>query len=135
MGDADLMSAALLLDVGSYFIGLVVPVYRNPEREFLHFPFEGAAGRCFAALMKLYNRRLVRLAKRRRATGHYGKHNAGWRELYDGFVPDWRLRKLIRMGLLRWWKCELINLRLMLRAGEKATAHATNSGPAQTCEI
>ena len=49
MGDADLMSAALLLDVGSYFMGLVVPVYRNPEREFLHFPFEGAPGRWFAA--------------------------------------------------------------------------------------
>jgi hypothetical protein len=65
--------------------------------------------------MNFYNRRLVALAKRRWATGYYGKRNAGWRELYDGFVPDIRLRKQIRRGLLRWWKCELINLALMLR--------------------
>ena len=31
MGEADLMSAALLLDVASYYIGLVRPVYRDPE--------------------------------------------------------------------------------------------------------
>ncbi|HEY2614945.1 MAG TPA: hypothetical protein VGI42_04495, partial [Chthoniobacterales bacterium] len=114
MGDAELMSAALLLDVGTYFIGLVIPVYRDPEREFLHLPFEGKAGRLFAELMKFYNRRLVRLAKRRLATGYYGKGNAGWRELYDGFVADRRVGKLIRKGIFRWWRAELTNLRLML---------------------
>jgi hypothetical protein len=71
-------------------------------------------------MMKFYNRRLVTLARRRLATGHYGRRNAGWRELYDGFVPDIRLRKLIQKGLLRWWKCELINLGLIMR-GRKTT--------------
>jgi len=66
-------------------------------------------------MMSFYNRRLVALAKRRWAMGYYGRRNAGWRELYDGFVPDIRLRKQIQRGLLRWWKCELINLGLMLR--------------------
>ena len=113
MGDAELMSAALLLDVGTYFLGLVIPVYKDPEHAFAHLPFEGKAGRWFASMMKFYNRRLVALARRRLATGHYGRRNAGWRELYDGFVPDIRLRKLIQKGLLRWWKCELINLRLL----------------------
>ena len=116
MGDAELMSAALLLDVGTYFLGLVIPVYKNPEREFAHLPFEGKAGQLFASMMKFYNRRLVSLARRRLATGYYGRRNAGWRELYDGFVPDIRLRKLIQKGLLRWWKCELVNLGLMVRA-------------------
>jgi hypothetical protein len=46
---------------------------------------------------------------------YYGKRNAGWRELYDGFLPDTRLRKQIFRGLRRWWKCELINLASMLR--------------------
>ena len=114
MGDAELMAAALLLDVGTYFIGLVIPVYRDPEKEFLHLPFEGRAGQLFAGMMKFYNRRLVTLAKRRMATGYYGRRNAGWRELYDGFVPDIRVRKLIQKGLLHWWKAELTNLRLML---------------------
>lgn len=111
MGEADLMSAALLLDVGTYFIGLVRPVYANPERAFLELPFEGLPGRVFGAMMKFYNRRLSALAKNRIAHGSCGAHNARWRELYDGFVPDIRLHKLIRKGLFRWWKAELLNLR------------------------
>ena len=134
MGDADLMSAALLLDVGTYFVGLVVPVYKNPEQEFLHFPFEGRAGRWFARMMKFYNRRLVTLGKRRAATGFYGRHNSGWRELYDGFVPDFRLHKLIRKGLFRWWKCELINLRLILASPVRSKSPAADAS-SQTCEV
>ncbi|MDQ6809065.1 MAG: NAD(P)/FAD-dependent oxidoreductase [Verrucomicrobiota bacterium] len=126
MGDAELMSAALLLDVGTYFIGLVIPVYRDPEKEFLHLPFEGAAGRVFAGMMKFYNRRLVTLAKRRVATGYFGSRNAGWRELYDGFVPDIRVRKLIQKGLFRWFRAELTNLRLMMFS-EPAPAPRTAS--------
>lgn len=115
MGDADLMSAALLLDVSGYYIGLVMAVYRDPEREFLTLPFTGMGGRLAKTVMSFYNRRLVALAKRRWVTGYYGKRNAGWRDLYDGFVPDTRIRKQIWRGLCRWWKCELINLGLMLR--------------------
>jgi flavin-dependent dehydrogenase len=113
MGDAELMSAAFLLDVASYYFGLVIPAYRNPEKAFLELPFQGTPGRIAANMIKFYNRRLVALAKRRLATGHFAKHNAGWRELYDGFVPDFRVTKLLRKGLLRWWKAELTNLRLM----------------------
>jgi hypothetical protein len=122
------MSAALLLDVGTYFVGLVIPVYRDPEREFLRLPFEGRPGRVVASMMKFYNRRLVTLARRRLATGYYGRRNAGWRELYDGFVPDIRVRKLIQKGLFRWWKCELINLGLILRARKHTSARAAGEG-------
>jgi flavin-dependent dehydrogenase len=122
LGDAELMTAALLLDVGTYFIGLVIPVYRNPEKEFMHLPFEGFAGRVFAGMMKFYNRRLVTLAKRRLATGYFGARNAGWRELYDGFVPDRRVFKLIRKGLLRWARAEITNLRLLFHARVPAAA-------------
>jgi flavin-dependent dehydrogenase len=132
MGDAELMSAALLLDVGMYFIGLVIPVYRDPEKEFLRFPFEGAAGRVVGGLMKFYNRRLVALAQRRLATGCYGKRNAGWRELYDGFVPDGRVWKLIRKGLFRWWRAELTNLRLILTPGAKRHVAASSDATPET---
>lgn len=115
MGDADLMSAALLLDVSSYYLGLVRAVYRDPESAFLSLPFSGVGGRIARNVMAFYNRRLVALAKRRWATGCYATRNSGWCELYDGFVPDWRVRKQIWRGLRRWWKCELINLGLMLR--------------------
>src|ERR1700745_2651663 len=115
MGDAELMSTALLLDVSSYYTGLVRAVYRNPEREFLHLPFSGTGGRLVRTIMSFYSRRLTIMANRRWATGYYGKRNAGWRELYDGFVPDTRLRKQISRGLRRWLKFQLVNLALTLR--------------------
>ncbi len=129
MGDAELMSAALLLDVGLYYLGLVIPAYKNPERALLDLPFQGRPGRITAAMVKFYQRRLVALGKRRLATGHYGRHNAGWRELYVGFSPDPSLWKLVRKGLFRWWRAELTNLRLMFvssvatpATGDSATA-------------
>ena len=123
MGDADLMSAALLLDVSSYYIGLVQAVYRDPEREFLNLPFTGNGGKLVRGIMSFYNRRLTTMANRRWATGYYLKRNAGWRELYDGFVPDARLGRHILRGLGRWFKCELINLALMLRRKTPQRVH------------
>ena len=127
MGDADLMSAALLLDVSSYYLGLVIPTYRNPERAFLNLPFRGLPGRLVAAMMKFYNRRLATLGNRRWTTGYYGRHNAGWRELYDGFVPDRRVAKLFRKGLLRWWKAEIMNLKLMFAAPVRMSAKQSSA--------
>jgi flavin-dependent dehydrogenase len=132
MGDADLMSAALLLDVSSYYIGLVQAVYRDPEREFLNLPFTGIGGNLVRSIMSFYNRRLRTLANRRWASGCYGKRNAGWRELYDGFVPDIRLCKQISRGLLRWWKCELINFILMLRRPATTVAKVGDPGRTHT---
>ncbi len=136
MGDAELMSAALLLDVSSYYFGLVRSSYRDPECEFLNLPFGGLGGRLAASMMKFYNRRLVALANRRWATGCYGRRNAGWRELYDGFVPDARIRKQMWRGMRRWWKCELINLGLMLgsQAGVVANRPAATA-QTEACEI
>jgi flavin-dependent dehydrogenase len=122
MGDAELMSTALLLDVSSYYTGLVRAVYRDPERGFLHLPFSGNGGKFVRKIMNFYGRRLTAMANRRWATGYYGKRNAGWRELYDGFVPDTRLRKQIFRGLRRWCKCELVNVALMFRKRTQAVA-------------
>ncbi len=132
MGDAELMSAALLLDVGLYYLGLVIPAYKNPEAALLDLPFQGRPGRITATLVKFYQRRLVALGKRRWATGYYGKHNAGWRELYVGFSPDPSLWKLVRKGLFRWWKAELTNLRLM--CVPSAAAPATSDSAAAPAE-
>jgi flavin-dependent dehydrogenase len=137
MGDAELMSAALLLDVSSYYFGLVIKAYHDTERAFLDLPFHGRGGQVFGEVMKFYNRRLVALAKRRIATGCFGQENAGWRELYDGFVPDSRILKFLRKGLFRWWRAELTNLKLMfVSPAESAATHksATASVAAITAE-
>ncbi|MEY2538670.1 MAG: hypothetical protein QOG67_2410 [Verrucomicrobiota bacterium] len=132
MGDADLMSAALLLDVASYYIGLVIPAYKSPEKAFAELPFRGTPGRMAAGVIKFYNRRLVALAQRRHAVGYFARHNGGWRELYDGFVPDRRVARLLRKGLFRWWKAELINLRLMMASPVSTSAPRTSaSAPAE----
>lgn len=130
MGEADLMSAALLLDVSSYYVGLVTSAYRDPEKTFSRLPFEGLPGRIAASAMRFYSGRLATIAKRRAAAGRLGEINTGWRELYDGFVPDLRLRKLIRKGLFRWWKAELGNLALWSSRTRQTAAAATPS-PAQ----
>ena len=122
MGEADLMSAALLLDVASYYIGIVRPVYRDPECAFARLPFEGRPGRIAALMMKFYRRRLVALAKNRAVAGRLGEVNSGWRELYDGFVPDFRLRKQIAQGLRRWWSAEWKNLTMSPRRAGPAPA-------------
>jgi flavin-dependent dehydrogenase len=130
MGDAELMSTALLLDVSSYYAGLVRAVYRDPEGEFLHLPFSGHGGKFVRKAMNFYSRRLTTMANRRWTTGYYGRRNTGWRELYDGFVPDTRLRKQISRGLRRWCKCELVNLALMLRRPVATGAGAADPGSA-----
>jgi hypothetical protein len=75
--------------------------------------------------MRFYQRRLVALAKNRAAAGCLGEINSGWRELYDGFVPDFRLRKQFAQGLRRWWSAELKNFFLSTRRGAATTAGAT----------
>jgi hypothetical protein len=136
MGDAELMSAALLLDVSSYYLGLVMPLYCHPETEFLNLPFRGRGGRSAAKLMSFYNRRLAALGKRRWQTGHFGRRNAGWRELYDGFTPDRRLWRLFAKALCRWGKCELINLGLLFsKRVNVIPAQASPPASAKACEV
>ena len=124
MGEADLMAAALLLDVANYYVGLVRPVYRDPECAFAHLPFEGWPGRVAAKMMKFYRKRLVTLAKNRAAAGRLGEVNSGWRELYDGFVPDFRLRKQFTQGLSRWLGAEWKNLTMSPRPASAPPARA-----------
>src|SRR5437763_13002279 len=116
------MSAAVVRVVYRYFICLVRPVYRDPECAFSRLPFEGRPWRLSASMMKFYRQRLVALAKNRAAAGRLGEMNSGWRELYDGFVPDFRLRKQIRQGLFRWWSAEWKNLTMSPHQAQSATA-------------
>lgn len=112
LGDADLMRAAFLLDIGAYFIGPVDFVYRSTETEFARMPYHGPIGGVIARLMRFYNRRLVKLADLRMQVGRYGEHNLDNRYLLKpGFAPGVAALKPFSKGLLAWWKCELQGLR------------------------
>jgi len=106
LGDADLMSTAMLLDVGAFFIGPVRILYLDTDKGFLDFPYSGPIGGAFARLMRCYNRRLAVIARKRVAAGCYGEHNTGRRELYPGFGPGGGALPLFLRGLGKWAKAE-----------------------------
>jgi hypothetical protein len=77
---------------------------------FTAFPFDGVPGRVVRRVMSFYNRRLARLAQRKRAAGVYGARNAGWRLLVGGFLPDGTSARLLLRGLGWWLRAEWRNL-------------------------
>ncbi len=132
MGDAELMTAAWLLDIASYHLGPVRQVYSDPAKQFGFFPFDGVPGKVVAVAMRFYNARLVHLARRKIAAGVFGAGNANRRVLVGGFLPDASALRLLARGLARWLHAEWRNLFLSstrLAAEESITAPAA---PQQT---
>jgi hypothetical protein len=79
-GDAELTAAAYLVETALYYIGIVPSKERDMEH--LRFPPYGEGiwqEALVFRMMRAFKRRLVHLARRRRALGIYGKRNAGWR--------------------------------------------------------
>ncbi len=121
LGDADLMKAAFLLDIGAYFIGPVHFVYRDTENEFAQQPYHGPIGDLVARFMSFYNRRLVRLGDRRQALGRYGTHNLDRRHLIrPGFSPGLPALRPFAKGVLAWLQCECQDLWFRLRPSQAA---------------
>ena len=105
IGDAELMSAAFLLDIGSYHLG--------PVRESLpggaalsEFPFRGKPGHIVAKILTFWNRRLVVIAKKKKAAGRWGDKNADRRLLIGGFLPNHLSGWLMLNGIIRWLVAE-----------------------------
>ncbi len=111
MGEADLLSAAMLMDTAQYYIFVVIPAYRIHKR-FHWMPVLGPKEAFFAYhLMRLYHRRFQRLAYLRHEMGEAERRNHGRRikAFFDlGFAP-WRMA--LRGGRL-WFEAELDGLRL-----------------------
>lgn len=108
LGDAELMNAAFLLDLSTYFVGPVRLVYSNPCYEWTRMPYDGPAGTFFGKFMALYNRRLSTLAEERVRKGIYGRRNLGhfWSPR-QSFSPDNGVMKLLWDGLKAWLKAEV----------------------------
>jgi len=107
LGEYDLLNLAFKLDLSLYYWGLVHPVFELGDEAFLEAPFSPPSGRIFAALMRTYNRRFVKIARRRRRLGLLGKMNAGQLTLLNGFLLE-RSDCLRIFGMLKSWaKLEL----------------------------
>jgi flavin-dependent dehydrogenase len=108
MGDAELCTASFLFDTGMYYLGVVMNIQR--DLSLLASPAFGAAARSTRIAlwtMSTFKRRLVELARFRRAVGTYGKRNLGWRHYPTRFdVTRRRSIGLVREGLALWWGVE-----------------------------
>lgn len=106
MGEADLLSAAFLLDTAQYYIFVVIPAYRVYGR-FHWLPVLGPKEAFFNyKLMKLYSRRFKRIAALRAELGVAGKHNAG-RRIKAYYALDTAPFRMALRGLRLWLAAEL----------------------------
>ncbi|MFL6247711.1 MAG: NAD(P)/FAD-dependent oxidoreductase, partial [Thermoanaerobaculia bacterium] len=75
MGEADLLSAAMLIDTAQYYIFVVIPAYRLLKK-FHWMPVLGPKPAFLSyQMMLMYNRRFKAIAEARRAAGRGGRMN------------------------------------------------------------
>ena len=75
MGDWELMTLAFRLDLGLYYLGVVLQPFRHGKQMLEHPPFTHANSGGPYRLMAFYNRRLVAIAQSRHQRGVYGRNN------------------------------------------------------------
>jgi flavin-dependent dehydrogenase len=107
MGEWDLMTLALRLDLGLYYLGVVEKPFRYGEDALLMPPFVGPKSGRALSLMRTYNRRLAEIARHRRRTGTLGKTNRGMRHLIPGFTLNRRDVGQLAGALASWIRLEL----------------------------
>jgi flavin-dependent dehydrogenase len=115
MGEADLLSASMLIDTAQYYIFVVIPAYRLMKK-FHWMPVLGPKPAFISYhLMRVYNGRFKLIAEKRRAAGRAGLYNRGRRikAYFDlGVAP---MRMVLR-GLKLWLRAEAGALRMRRRA-------------------
>jgi flavin-dependent dehydrogenase len=111
MGEADLLSAAFLLDTAQYYIFLVIPSYRF-AKQFRPEPVLGPrAGLASYLFMRLYSRRFQAIARLRREMGEEGLRNNG-RRIKAFFNLNLAPLHMYARGIRLWMSAELDALRL-----------------------
>jgi flavin-dependent dehydrogenase len=109
MGDYDTMTTAFLLDTSLYYFAAIIPVYRWSHARLGVPPYYQDGAEIGFYPIRFYNRRLTAIAKRKKALGIYGNHNAGRRPVFVGFSVRSAAAVMLAHGLVRWIKAELAN--------------------------
>ncbi len=108
IGDAELMSAAYLMDITLFFAGPGrTALKERGGRDLWCLPFIGPIDKVAARFMRFYNHRLAIVAQKRKAAGCYGRRNTGWQEIYTGIGPHWSSLPFFFRGLFRWLGAEI----------------------------
>jgi hypothetical protein len=104
MGDAELTVASFLWDTGMYYLGVVQS--RFDDLDMLGTPAFGDdlwQAKLAADVMIALKRRMIYLARFRRAVGTYGRKNLNWRLYPTPFDPKRKhALRLVRLALGIW---------------------------------
>jgi flavin-dependent dehydrogenase len=123
MGEADLLSAAMMVETGQYYIFVVTPAYKFMKK-FYWMPVLGPKPAFISYhTMRIMNRRFKAIAEARRAAGAAGALNDGRRikARFDlGLAPF----RMVLRGFGIWARAEFGLLRLRLRRTRKREAAA-----------
>jgi flavin-dependent dehydrogenase len=105
MGEADLLSAAMLIDTAQYYIFVVIPAYKFLER-FDWMPVLGPKAAFISYhMMQTYNRRFKAIAEKRRAAGRAGAFNDG-RRIVAYFNLGLAPVHMVLRGVKLWLRAE-----------------------------
>ena len=106
MGEADLLSAAMLIDTAQYYIFVVIPAYRLMKK-FHWMPVLGPKPAFISYhLMRFYNARFKAIAEKRRAAGRSGLYN-DHRRIAAYFNLGAAPMRMVFRGLKLWLRAEL----------------------------
>ena len=108
MGDFEIMSLALRLDIAFYYLFIAYFIFRDGEDGFQEVPFTSSKAGPIFALMRFYNKRFAAIGRKRRETGIFGRCNTGERDLFSGFnFSHSMLFKTIFKSLFAWGLLEI----------------------------
>jgi len=107
MGEFDLMSLAFTLDLGFYYLGIVSQPFKMGVKALLVPPFSEPISGPFFRFISMYNRRLAKIARRRRHLKLLGRKNRGRRCLIPGFTLKSTDVGLLLKGIFQWIWLEL----------------------------
>jgi flavin-dependent dehydrogenase len=130
MGEADLLSASMLIDTAQYYIFVVLPAYKFLKK-FHWMPVLGPKPAFISYhMMRMYNLRFKAIAEGRRVAGVNGLFNDG-RRIKAYFNLGWAPVQMVMRGLKIWLKAEVG----LLTTRKKRSATAQPAPPASPSPV
>ncbi len=107
MGDYELMRLAFMLDLGLYYFGVVSQPFKYGRRGLQIPPFTGPHTTLPFLLIRAYNRRFARIARRRMDKGTWGRKNHRHYHPFVSYRLNGTLPLRVLVALARWGILEL----------------------------
>jgi flavin-dependent dehydrogenase len=110
MGDFELMSMAFKLDLGFYYLGAVRRPYLMGSEALTTPSFGQKEAKIPAAVLSFYNRRLAAIAKRRWASGRWGRRNHQQFCSFFSYRLNWTLSARLLVTVASYAFLEIVEL-------------------------